>query len=71
MRALKKTDSAFIDGQRVYYNHIRRHSALDGKTPAEAAGLHLNLKGNKWLEFIERDQNLMTDQVFVIFRITV
>jgi len=25
---------------------------LEGKTPAEMANINLNLKGNKWLEFI-------------------
>jgi putative transposase len=48
MRAIKKTDSAFIEGQRIYYNYLRPHTALDGKTPAEAGGINLNLTENKW-----------------------
>ena len=28
MRAIKKTDTAIIDGQRIYYNYIRPHMAL-------------------------------------------
>lgn len=28
--------------------------ALDGKTPVEAAGINLNLKGNRWLSIIEQ-----------------
>jgi transposase InsO family protein len=33
MRAIKKPDSPIIEGQRIYYNHIRPHMALDGHTP--------------------------------------
>lgn len=50
MRAIKKTNSAVIEGQRIYYNHIRPHQSLNGKTPAQAAGIDLELKGNRWLE---------------------
>jgi len=39
MRAIKKPDSPIIEGQRVYYNYVRPHSALEGKTPAETAGI--------------------------------
>jgi len=28
---------------RAYYNFIRPHMSLDGKTPAEASGIDLNL----------------------------
>jgi putative transposase len=52
MRAIKKPDSAFIEGQRIYYNHIRPHQALNGKTPAEAAGIKLDLGENKWASLI-------------------
>ena len=54
MRAIKKSDSAFIDGQRIYYDYIRPHSALESKTPAEAAGINLNLAGNKWEALIKK-----------------
>jgi hypothetical protein len=60
MRALKTTDTAVLDGQRVYYNHIRTHQAL-GMTPGEAAGLGLDLGKNKWESLIKkasRNQNL-------------
>lgn len=52
MRAIKKPDSAFIDGQRIYYNYLRPHTALEGKTPAEAAGIELDLGENKWASLI-------------------
>jgi hypothetical protein len=54
MRAIKKPDTSVIDGQRIYYNYIRPHTALNGKTPAEAAGIELNLTGNKWESLIRK-----------------
>jgi len=56
MRNLKNTDTAILDGQRVYYNHIRPHQGLNGKTPAQAAGLDLGLEGNKWEAIIKKAQ---------------
>ena len=61
MRAIKKPDSAFIEGQRLYYNHIRPHSALDSKTPAEAAGIDLALQGNKWEAMIKKAAKNQTE----------
>jgi hypothetical protein len=54
MRALRTLESATLDGQRVYYNHIRPHQGLNGKTPAQAAGLELNLGENKWESLIKK-----------------
>jgi len=54
MRALKKTDSPFVDGQRIYYDYLRPHSALDGKTPAQVAGIDLGVEGNKWESLIKK-----------------
>jgi transposase-like protein len=52
MRAIKKPDSAFIEGQRIYYDYLRPHSGLEGKTPAQAAGIELELGVNKWQSLI-------------------
>jgi hypothetical protein len=61
MRAIKKTDSAFIEGQRIYYDYLRPHTALEGKTPAQAAGIDLNLTGNKWEAMIKKAAKNQTE----------
>jgi transposase-like protein/DNA-directed RNA polymerase subunit M/transcription elongation factor TFIIS len=54
MRGIKTPDSATFDGQRIYYNHIRPHQGLNGKTPGQAAGLELGLGVNKWESLIKK-----------------
>ena len=49
LRGLKIEETPIIDGQQIYYNFIRPHMALEGKTPAEMAGIELGLEGNRWL----------------------
>lgn len=48
MRGMHSKESAqkIIEAIRINYNYCRSHSKL-GKTPAEAAGIRLNLSGNK------------------------
>lgn len=41
-----------LDGWFVYYNFLRPHSALNGKTPAEASGIKLDLS-NRWKSLID------------------
>lgn len=53
IRVLRTVESATLDGQRIYYNHIRPHQGLSGKTPAQAAGLKLDLGVNKWKTLIQ------------------
>jgi transposase-like protein len=48
----ESTTEQFVDGFSLYYNHVRPHSALNGRTPAEAAGLKPHLENNKWLHLI-------------------
>jgi putative transposase len=56
MRGLKNTDSPILRGYQVFHNYIRPHMALDGRTPAEAAGIQV--KGNdKWLTIIQNAAN--------------
>ena len=50
MRGMKgdKTTEELMNRFRIYYNFIRPHMSLDGKTPAEGSGLDLELGENKW-----------------------
>jgi len=43
-----------IDGFRIYYNFIRPHMALNGKTPAQQAKIDLELGRNKWLSLVKK-----------------
>ena len=52
VRGLKKEDSAILTGLRLYHNHVRPHLGLGGKTPGEAAGIHIE-GNNKWKTLIQ------------------
>jgi hypothetical protein len=56
MRGLHSDKSAavFKEGFKVYYNYIRPNQALNGKTPAEVAGVDLELRENKWLKLVKK-----------------
>lgn len=56
MRGMDTDESAklLFEGQRIHYNYLRPHMALNGKTPAEKAGIDLKLEGNKWEQLIKR-----------------
>jgi len=56
MRGLDEESTAqtMMDGMRIYYNFIRPHMALDGKTPAEQASIDLGVSNNKWLSLVKR-----------------
>ena len=55
MRGLNDSESAnnVVDGLRLAYNFMRPHSALNGRTPAEAAGLPSLGDGNRWKTLIQ------------------
>jgi transposase-like protein len=55
MRGLDAEDSAqtMMDGMRIYYNFIRPHTALDGKTPAQKANIDAKLNEARWLSLIK------------------
>jgi putative transposase len=52
VRGLKRNDTPVLAGYQVYHNYIRPHEALQGKTPAEMAGIEV-LDDDKWLTFIQ------------------
>jgi transposase-like protein len=51
-RNLKRTDSPILKGMEIYHNFVRPHMGLDGKTPADLAGIEVQGK-NKWLTLIQ------------------
>lgn len=51
MRSLKSVDSPILKGMQIYHNFVRPHMSLEGKTPAELAGIQVEGK-NKWLTLI-------------------
>ncbi len=52
MRGIKKMDSPIFKGYQIYHNYIREHEGLKGKTPAEAANIHIE-GNNKWMTIIQ------------------
>lgn len=57
MRGLKKNPTNdVIDGFRIYYNFIRPHMSLNGKTPAEVANIKLQLGQNRWEDLIRKSK---------------
>lgn len=54
MRGLKTEKTPVIPMQDIYYNYVRPHRALEGKTPAETAGIGIIDDKNKWLGLIKK-----------------
>jgi transposase-like protein len=52
MRTLEKADTPILTGMRIYHNFVKPHMALEGKTPAEAAGIKVE-GDNKWITIIQ------------------
>jgi transposase-like protein len=42
----------FAAGMQTYYNYIRPHQGIGGLTPAEMAGIQIDLTGNRWMTMI-------------------
>ena len=57
MRALadKETAKIILDGWLVHYNFFRPNSGIDGKTPAEAAGMKVPFKS--WKDVVKGDKD--------------
>jgi hypothetical protein len=52
-RGPKEKRTPIIPMNKIYYNFIRPHQGLEGKTPAEAAGIGIDGE-NKWEELLKR-----------------
>ena len=53
MRGLKVDDTPIVEGHRLFYNFIKPHESLDGKTPSEKAGITIE-GNNKWLTLMKK-----------------
>ncbi len=51
-RGLKRTDTPILKEYQIFHNFVRPHEALDGKTPAEVAGIKVEGE-NKWITLIQ------------------
>lgn len=52
MRGIKSMETPFINGNKIYYNFIRPHESLGGRTPAETAGIGVDGE-NRWMELLK------------------
>lgn len=52
MRGVKREDSPILKGIQIYHNYLRPHEGLNGETPADRAGIHVEGE-NKWLTLIQ------------------
>lgn len=53
LRGMKTDDTPIREGFDIYYNFIRPHMGLNGKTPSEEANIKLNLDQNRWLSLLK------------------
>lgn len=51
-RGWKTMDTQIAEGQRIHYNFVKPHQALEGQTPAEVAGVGISVK-NKWMGLLQ------------------
>jgi len=54
MRGFKGQEKIFAEGFRTYYNFIKQHQGLDGKTPSQVANIDLQLDRNRWLSLLKK-----------------
>ena len=50
-RGWKSKKSQIAEGQRIHYNFVKPHQALEGKTPVEATGIRIE-GVNKWMTLL-------------------
>ncbi len=61
MRGLKRMDTPILKGYQLYHNFIRPLEGLDGRTPAEAAGIKVEGE-NKWITLIQNASHNKIDE---------
>jgi transposase-like protein len=54
-RGWKCMKTKLAEGQRIHYNFVKPHLALEGQTPAQVAGI--GVEGNKWLALLRATFN--------------
>jgi hypothetical protein len=64
-RSISKIE-IYLRGWNISYNYFQRQSALDGKTPAEAAGIGYQLKN--WKDFVVNDSQLPPEMHGPLYR---
>lgn len=52
MRGIKTKETPILEGHRLYYNFIKPHESLNGRTPSEEAGITID-GDNKWLTLMK------------------
>ncbi|MGP8125553.1 MAG: IS6 family transposase [Nitrososphaerales archaeon] len=52
-RGWKNPTSKIAEGQRIHYNFVKPHQALEGQTPAERAGVGVDGQ-NRWMELLKK-----------------
>lgn len=65
MRALKQDEptNQILEGFRIYYNFLRPHMTLNGKTPAQVAKIDLQLGQNRWESLIRQSARYKNGKV--------
>jgi putative transposase len=53
MRGIKVDDTPILPMNQIYYNFVRPHMGIKGKTPAEMASIGIDGE-NKWMGLIEK-----------------
>jgi hypothetical protein len=56
LRIFPKIQTPIAEGQRIHYNFVKPHQALEGQTPAERAGIGVEAR-NKWLAMLTKAVN--------------
>jgi len=64
-RGLKDQYSPFVRGHKLYYNYIKPHESLYGKTPAEVANINLNLGNKKWEDLLLNSIKFQNDREII------